>query len=145
MLVIKGNCPACRGFGIHKKNCSLGDVSFEVKTSDDNLTQAASAKAAGRVQFPSIKTLESVKHMDRYRGLGLTLHQAFTIAEWYDTKPSKVAEVEPDPEQKQERIYTRCPACGFSTLIVNKGHLLCTLDSCPDPTLIDRGYDKKGS
>lgn len=36
-----------------------------------------------------------------------------------------------------ERIYTRCPACGNDTLTINKGHLLCTWHECKDPTLID--------
>ena len=37
-----------------------------------------------------------------------------------------------------DRIHTRCPACHFSTIVVNNGRLLCTWHECPDPTLIHR-------
>lgn len=41
----------------------------------------------------------------------------------------------------EPRIYTRCPACKMSTLVVNNGKLLCTWHKCPDPTLIDRIWE----
>lgn len=41
-------------------------------------------------------------------------------------------------DTETQRIYTRCPACGNDTLIVNNGHLLCMWHACPDPTRIDR-------
>lgn len=37
-----------------------------------------------------------------------------------------------------ERIFTRCPACKNDTLIINKGHLLCTWLECKDPVSIDQ-------
>ena len=36
------------------------------------------------------------------------------------------------------RITTRCPACHFTTLVINCGQLICTWHKCPDPTLIHR-------
>jgi hypothetical protein len=34
-----------------------------------------------------------------------------------------------------DRIFTRCPACHNDTLVINKGHLLCTWIKCPSPTV----------
>lgn len=39
------------------------------------------------------------------------------------------------------RIYTRCPSCQNTTLVINKGHLLCTWIDCKDPTLIHRSNE----
>jgi hypothetical protein len=53
---------------------------------------------------------------------------------FFPPKPS-----EPKPvEGEGPRIYTRCPACGNDTLIINKGHLLCSWHECPNPVAIDR-------
>lgn len=41
---------------------------------------------------------------------------------------------------KALRIFTRCPACGNDTLIINDGHLLCTWHECKDPCAIENGH-----
>lgn len=41
-------------------------------------------------------------------------------------------------QEKERRIYTKCPACLNDTLTINDDkHLLCTWVYCPNPTLID--------
>lgn len=57
-----------------------------------------------------------------------------------------VEKVEPKattPDAKCAFIYTPCPACHNSTLVINKGRLLCNYIDCPDPTLIDHIEVKK--
>ncbi len=49
-------------------------------------------------------------------------------------------------ELPSPRIYTRCPACGNDTLIINHDkHLLCTWLDCPDPLAIDKGKEFRDS
>lgn len=37
-----------------------------------------------------------------------------------------------------ENFKDRCPSCGFTTLTINKGEVLCTWLGCKDPTLYER-------
>lgn len=41
------------------------------------------------------------------------------------------------------RINSRCPSCGCSTLIWNETHIICTLLGCKDPTLAQRILEGK--
>ncbi len=41
------------------------------------------------------------------------------------------------------RINSRCPSCGCSTLVWNETHIICTLLGCRDPTLAQRMLEGK--
>jgi len=49
-----------------------------------------------------------------------------------------VAQLQRDlAEAREVKIQSRCPSCNFTTLVLNKGHILCTWHECkaPCPTM----------